>query len=173
MRFKTEIWIKTTKSPVEPVLRFRSGIEALTINQDGNIGYNHNEVTTWYSSGGSLLSTFKEPKPRHVTLPRINLVGSDKDIIEQIELYAGKLVGFSLGYSGRYPDGTLYLIDLYGESNAQTGMSSFDVAIVLSTSMFNWSGARKVPAYLGWIGLNVPDLPGVARRSRYKRDPVI
>lgn len=172
MRFKTEIWVKTTKRPLEPEIQFRSGIEVLTVNKDGHFGYNHNDVTKWYS-GGSLLSTFKEPKPRHITLPRINVIGTDKDIIEQIEFYAVKLIGFSLGSTGRYPDGTLYLIDLYGESNAQTGTSSFDVALMVSTAVFDWSRSRKVPAYLGWTSLEVPDLPGMVRKSRYKRDPVI
>lgn len=172
MRFKTEIRVKTTKRPLEPEIQFRSGIEALTITQDGYLGCHHNGVTRCYS-GGELISTFNEPNPGHVTLPRINLVGTDGHIIEKIESYVGKLIGFSVGITGHYPDGTLYLIDLYGESDSVRGTSSFDVAIVLSTAVFDWTGARKVPAYLGWIGLEVPDLPKVPRKSRYKRDPVI
>lgn len=172
MKIKTEIRVKTTKRPADPMLQFRSGIEALTINHGGLLGYHRNDVMKWYSEG-RLLSTLNEVLPGHMTLPRINVKGSDREILEQIEGYARKLLGFNLGSTEHYPDGTLYLIDLYGESNAQTGTSSFDVAIVLSTSMFDWSGARKVPAYLGWTSLEVPDLPGVVRRSRYHRDPVI
>ena len=172
MKIQTEIRVKTTKRTVEPQIRFHSGIEALTIAESGHLGYHHNDTTRWYS-GGELVSVFNEPDPGNITLPRINVKGTDREILDQIEGYARKLLGLDLGGTGNYPDGTLYLIDLYGESDSVRGTSSFDVAIVLSTAVFDWTGARKVPAYLGWIGLEVPDLPERPRKSRYKRDPVI
>lgn len=172
MRFPTEIRVKTTKRSEAPSLRFVNGIVALTINREGHLGYYHNGTFRWYSEG-NLLTTAKEPKPRHITLPHITVVGTDNEILEQIQQYAEKLIGFTFGSTGSYPEGTLYLLDLWGESNASTGTSCFDVALVVSTATFDWTGARKAPSYLGWTCLEIASLPEVVRKSRYQREPVI
>jgi hypothetical protein len=172
MKFPTEIWVRTLKRPDLPVFQFRNGNVALTINKEEHLGYYYNGVMKWYF-GGFFLSYFIESRPMCVTLPRINVIGSDQDILKQIQSYARRLIGFTYDSTGDYPEGTLYLIDLYGQSDSVRGTSSFDVALVISTALFDWTGARKVPDYLGWTGLEVPDLPERPRNSRYKRDPVI
>lgn len=171
MKIQTEIRVLTRRVPQPCAISFLSGLDAMTTDQDENLGYHHNGVTEWYSKG-ELIRTSREPQPGHVTLPRIQVVGSDKDILDQIQSYAGKMVeGF--GITVQHPEWTLYLIDLWGESNSVTGRSNFDIAMMVSPATFDWSLARKVPSYLGWTGLEVPDLPVVVRKSRYKRDPVI
>lgn len=173
MRFPTEIWDITRRSPQPLVLQACERITALTINKDEQLWYHCNGILKWYFGPRLLSPTTIEENSKQITLPRISMVGTDEEILEQVQYYAWKLIGFTLDKTGDYPKGTLYLIDLWGSRKSQTGTSDFDVALMISKTQFDWIGARKVPTYLGWAGLEVPDLPSRSRKNRYQRDPVI